>query len=88
MTALRDVEAEFLDMRNGGYDMVNPGKWHDDVGYSDIDDDTPKRGVYRCSDGMCGATDCDRCYPGGVCEDYEDNDEPCELDYEAGGCDE
>lgn len=73
MTALRDVEAEFLDMRNGGYDMVNHGKWHDDVGYSDIDYDTPKRMVYRCSDGMCGATDCDRCYPGGVYEGEDDD---------------
>lgn len=27
---------------------------------------------YRCSDRMCGATDCDRCYPGNT-EGY-----PCE----------
>lgn len=75
MTALRAVYAEALDPRNGGYDMVSPGKWHDDVGYSDVDDDTPKRSRYRCSDGMCGATDCDRCYPGGVYEGDDDEDE-------------
>ena len=46
-----------------------------------FDDREPrKKKPYRCVDGMCGATDCDRCYPGGVCEDYEDDDEPCELD--------
>lgn len=76
MTALRDVEAEFLDPRN----YVEKDDFFDDH-------EPRKRKPYRCSDGMCGATDCDRCYPGGVYEGDEE-EEPCELDYEAGGGDE
>ena len=32
------------------------------------------RSLSRCSDGFCGALDCDRCYPGGMPEDEDDGD--------------
>lgn len=37
---------------------------------------------YRCSDGMCGATDCSRCYPFQISEDddYDDDNVDEEID--------
>ena len=33
-----------------------------------------RRGSCKCSVGMCGADDCERCHPGG-CEDVEETEE-------------
>ena len=49
-----------------------------DLGY----DGPPSRNNYRCTDGMCGALDCERCYPGGehdvcdVCSEAAEADPP------------
>jgi hypothetical protein len=43
------------------------------------------RGGYRCSGpDYCGALDCERCYPGGYCEDEDEENEDSEEDEDTG----
>ena len=40
------------------------------------DPDPPaRRPVHRCTDGFCGAIDCDRCHPGAGLEDLTEDDD-------------
>jgi len=54
---------------------------HDDDGFDrDWDEECawyyrPRKAAYRCSDGFCGALDCARCYPHGVDDGEEDEEQ-------------
>ena len=39
------------------------------------------RGGYRCSDRMCGATDCSHCYPGGCGEEESEDEDDEDTEY-------
>ena len=41
----------------------------------DRDDDySPPRPAFRCCDGLCGGSDCERCHPEGKDEESEDEE--------------
>lgn len=56
------------------HDLRDDWRTHEDCIEHDPE---PKRKPYRCSDGMCGALDCARCYPFTwmIQEDIPDDDE-------------
>lgn len=48
---------------------------YSDDDLSDLKHELRRRRPSRCHDGLCGAEDCDRCFPGGADDEDEDEDE-------------